>query len=29
LTTGSPTFANTGGFKYYTFTDSGSIRWGA
>jgi hypothetical protein len=24
-TTGSPTFANTGGFKIYTFTGSGSI----
>lgn len=26
-TTGSPTYANTGGFKSYTFTDTGSITW--
>jgi hypothetical protein len=26
-TTGSPTFVNTGGFKIYTFTGSGSIVW--
>jgi hypothetical protein len=24
-TTGSPTFTNTGGYKIYTFTGSGSI----
>jgi hypothetical protein len=27
--TGSYTLTNTGGFKYYSFTSSGSIRWGA
>jgi hypothetical protein len=26
-TTGSPTFTNTGGYKYYTFTGSGTITW--
>ena len=26
-TTGSPTFVNSGGFKYYTFTGNGSITW--
>jgi hypothetical protein len=26
-TTGSPTFTNTGGYKYYKFTGSGTIRW--
>lgn len=26
--TGSPTFTNSGGYKVYTFTGSGSIRWG-
>lgn len=26
-TTGSPTFTNTGGYKIYTWTGSGTIRW--
>jgi hypothetical protein len=26
-TTGSPTFTNTGGYKYYKFTGSGTITW--
>ena len=27
ITTGSPTFTNSGGYKTYTFTGSGTIRW--
>ncbi len=26
-TTGSPSFSDTGGYKIYRFTGSGSIRW--
>jgi len=26
-TTGSPTYTNTGGYKTYTFNDTGSITW--
>jgi hypothetical protein len=27
LTTGSPTYTNTGGYKTYKFTASGTIKW--